>query len=68
MINQVIDRREQVLSVPRLTVFNTDEYYYVFTLSESGVRELQKVEVGLIGTDYVEILSGLELHSSVILR
>ena len=67
-INQVLDSREQVLSVPRMTVFNTDEYYYVFKLSDTGVRELQKIEVGLVGTDYVEVLSGLELHSSVILR
>ena len=67
-VKLLLDKHEQVLALPRLTVYNTDEYYYVFTLSENGVRELQKVEVGLIGNDYVEILSGLELNSSVILR
>ena len=67
-VKLLLDKHEQVLALPRLTVYNTDEYYYVFTLSENGVRELQKVEVGLIGNDYVEIVSGLELNSSVILR
>ena len=67
-VNQVLDRHEQVLAVPRMTVYNTDEYYYVFKLSDNGVRELQKIETGLIGTDYVEVLSGLDLHASVILR
>ncbi|MCR5324997.1 MAG: biotin/lipoyl-binding protein [Lachnospiraceae bacterium] len=67
-VKLLLDSREQVLALPSLTVYNTDEYYYVFTLSESGVRELQKVEVGLIGNDYVEIKSGVELNSSVILR
>ncbi len=68
MVKLMLDKHEQVLALPRLTVYNTDEYYYVFTLSENGVRELQKVEVGLIGNDYVEILSGVEPNSSVILR
>lgn len=67
-VKLLLDSREQVLALPRLTVYNTDEYYYVFTLSENGVRELQKVEVGLIGNDYVEIKSGVEMNSSVILR
>ena len=68
IVKLLLDKHEQVLALPRLTVYNTDEYYYVFTLSDSGVRELQKVEVGLIGNDYVEILSGIEPNSSVILR
>ena len=67
-INVLLDRREQVLSLPRVTVYNTDDYYYVFELTDNGVREMKKVEVGLIGNDYVEIKSGLELNSAVILR
>ncbi len=67
-VSVLLEEREQVPSLPRATVYNTDEYYYVFTLTDEGVRELKKVEVGLVGNDYVEILSGIELNSSVILR
>nr|MCR5685348.1 biotin/lipoyl-binding protein [Lachnospiraceae bacterium] len=67
-VSVLLDERKQVPSLPKATVYNTDEYYYVFTLSDDGVRELKKVEVGLMGNDYVEILSGIDLHSSVILR
>ena len=68
MVKLLLEKHEQVLALPRLTVYNTDDYYYVFTLSDNGVRELKKVEVGIVGNDYVEILSGIEPNSSVILR
>jgi len=67
-VSVLLEEKEQVPSLPRATVYNTDEYYYVFQLNDEGVRELKKVEVGLIGNDYVEIVDGIELNSSVILR
>lgn len=62
------DMRAQVLSVPRVAVFSTDEFDYVYVLSENGVREIAKVRLGLVGDDYVEIVEGLQPNDSVILR
>lgn len=67
-INLVLGESLQTLSVPKMCVFSTDEYDYVYVLSENGVRELNKVTIGVIGDDSVEILSGLKRGDSVILR
>lgn len=64
----LLDSAEQVPAVAKSAVYSTDDFYYVYCLSESGVRELVKIEVGLIGDRYVEIKSGLELQESVISR
>lgn len=63
-----LDERKNVLTLPASTVYGTDEMHYVYTLSDNGVREMKEIQVGLIGNDKVEILGGIELNESVILR
>ncbi len=63
-----IDRREQVLVLPRASVFGTEDMHYVYVLNENGVRELVVIEAGLIGDSTVEILGGIEANASVILK
>lgn len=65
-ISIVLDEKKGVLSVPNTAVYSTDEFSYVYILTEEGVREIKKIETGLIGDNYVEVLSGLELYDSVI--
>lgn len=64
----VRDERQSVLAVPRIAVYSTDDMYYVYVLNPEGVREIVKIEPGLIGNNYVEIQSGLQLYDSVILK
>lgn len=63
-----LDERKNVLTLPATTVYGTDEMHYVYTLNENGVREMREIKVGLIGNQKVEILDGIGLNESVILR
>lgn len=67
-IDVVLGTREQVLTVPRVSVFSADDFYYVYVINDSGVREMKKVSVGLMGNNLVEITDGLNVSDSVILR
>ena len=67
-INIELERADNVLSLPREAVHTTENMAYVYTLSESGVRELREVEIGIMGTKLVEIKSGLLPYEQVILR
>lgn len=67
-IMHIVDTREQVLRLPRIAVYSTDSFSYVYTLSEDGIREMTPVEIGLAGDSYVEILGGIGMYTSVILR
>lgn len=63
-----LEKHENVLALPVGAVHSTDEFYYVYKLNENGVRELVEIEVGLVGSDLVEIKSGINPYDSVILR
>lgn len=68
IINIELDRHNNVLTLPVGAVHFADDLVYVYMLNDNGVRELVEIEVGLVGTDYVEILSGINPYDSVILR
>lgn len=59
MIYAVADSRSQVLTIPKDVLHQAGDKSYVYTLSEDNNREIRYVEVGLIGDEKVEILSGL---------
>lgn len=61
-----VEEKKSVPALPVGCVFSTDEYDYVYVLSENGVREMKKITLGIIGDKYAEITSGLELHETVI--
>ncbi len=67
-VTLVLESAEQVLAVPRICLHETEGRYYVYRLTEDGVREPVDVEVGLIGNNYAEITGGIELYTSVIAR
>ena len=65
----VVDSKKQVLAVPRVAVYGSEENgYYVYVLTDDGVRETVDVQVGLIGNYYIEILGGIDMYTSVIIR
>lgn len=62
----VIDRREDVLYVPVEAIAETDTGTEVTVLNQ-GKQSVRKVEVGLTGDDYCEIVSGVRAGEVVII-
>lgn len=62
-----LNSKEQVLAIPKEALHSTEDFYYVYYLNESGVREMKTVSVGLIGDTLVEITDGLKENDSVII-
>ena len=65
-ITAVIDSKENVKRIPYSALYEAQDKYYTYTLDENNMRQVQFIEVGLIGNSYVEILSGLEIGQQVI--
>lgn len=67
-INLVIEEKENALCVDKYAIHSSGDEYYVYTLDEHNVRRMQFVELGLWGTDIVEIIAGLSEGDRVILK
>ncbi|MBR5896704.1 MAG: efflux RND transporter periplasmic adaptor subunit [Lachnospiraceae bacterium] len=65
-ISVEIEKKEHVLSVPKDTVHQAGEQFFVYTLTEDNVREIRYIETGLVGDERVEILSGLSEGEKVL--
>lgn len=63
-----LGERSNVMRVPAITVYGEEGDYYVYRISDSGVREMVPIEVGLMGNSHAEVLSGLSVGDAVILR
>lgn len=61
------EEKENVLTVDKSAIHTSGEEYYVYILDEEGIRRMQFVEIGLWGSDVVEVLSGLEEGDYVII-
>ncbi len=64
----VIDSSEDVLSISRTSLHESDDGYYVYYVDDDGLRQMKYVEVGVIGNVYAEIVSGLEEGDVIITR
>lgn len=65
-ISVEVERKEHVLTIPKMALRNAGDDYYVYMLTEDNVREIRYVKVGLIGDDRVEILDGLTEGEKVV--
>ena len=63
-----IDLRENVLRIPNSALYEADGRYYTYVLDENKMRKAQFIEVGLIGDNYTEILSGITEGVKVVKR
>lgn len=63
-----IDSRENVLMLPKKSVFTVEDRYYVYYEDENGLKNAKEVECGLENDRWIEIVSGLEEGDSVIIR
>ncbi|MBQ7920534.1 MAG: biotin/lipoyl-binding protein [Lachnospiraceae bacterium] len=60
------EEKQNVLTVDKDAIHSSGENYYVYILDEEGIRRMQFVELGLWGSDVVEVISGLEEGDYVI--
>lgn len=65
-ITTILESREGVKRIPYSALYEADGRYYTYTLGADNMRQVQFIEIGLIGNDFVEVLSGLEVGQQVI--
>lgn len=54
----IVDERTSVLRIPLDSYYTDNDEHFVF-INKNGVAESKKIDIGLIGEDYVEIKDGL---------
>lgn len=64
----ILDKKEQVLTLPTSAVHTADGEKYVYVVGENNMREVKWIETGLIGNDKVEVTAGLVEGEKVILK
>lgn len=64
----IMEEKKQVLSIPVKAVHEADGKYFVYVLGADNMREVKWIEVGLLGNDLAEVLSGLTEGEKVILQ
>ena len=64
----ILDKKENVLSLPVGAVNYADGKPYVYVLDDNGFKQMVWVSAGLIGDDLVEITSGLSEGDKVVYR
>jgi len=61
----IVDEKIAVLRIPLDSYYTDNEDHFVF-INNDGVAESKKIEIGLIGEDYVEIIEGLSQDDQII--
>lgn len=61
----VVDERSLAIRIPLDSYYTDNEEHFVF-VNNDGKAQSKKVEIGLIGEDYVEITEGLEKNDQII--
>lgn len=65
-ITAVIDQKEDVLRITANSLYQAEGKYYVYMPDETGLKQVRFIEIGLIGDDYVEVVSGVSEGEKVI--
>lgn len=66
IISLLVDEKKNVLTLPKTIVHIADDKAFVYTLNENNDREIKYIEIGLIGDEKVEIISGLSEGEKVV--
>lgn len=64
----ILQEKKDVLQIPSAAVRQTEDFYFVYVENEDGMREMKKIEIGLIGDDCTEVVSGLSKDEVIILK
>lgn len=65
-VRMMLDEKEDVLYVPNTAVTTMNDKTILYYPKETGIRYYKEVEVGLVGTNYTEIISGVDEGQEVI--
>jgi len=63
-----LDEKDNVLYVPNEAVYQMEDKYYVYTITNEGLRNIQYVTIGLQGRAVTEIKDGLTEGQYVIIN
>ncbi len=63
-----VDRRDNVVRIPIKALYQADNQYYTYVLNEDNLREPVFIEIGLVGNNYAEVISGVEVGMKVVRR
>ncbi len=61
-----LESRSSVLRIPNQAIHQADDKFYVYMSDDEGMRVVKWIEVGVIGDDYTEIISGLSEKDQVL--
>ncbi|MCR4989339.1 MAG: efflux RND transporter periplasmic adaptor subunit [Lachnospiraceae bacterium] len=64
----ILEKHENVLSLPLGAVYHADGKPYVYVLDENNFRQMAFIETGLTGDDKVEITGGLNEGDKVVYK
>lgn len=67
-IRLVVEKKENVISVPLNTVLEKNGEKYVFVVDENNIVHKTAVKTGLKNDEYIEITDGLSLHDIVVTK
>lgn len=65
-ITATVDKKENVLRMPKEALYQADGKYYTYTLDADNMRQVRFIEIGLVGDKYVEVLGGISDGEKVI--
>lgn len=60
--------KPQVLAVDSNAVYKAGDEYYVYVVGANNMRQVNWIEIGLVGDSYTEVVSGLQEGDKVILK
>jgi len=63
-----IGRKEDVMRIPIRALYKADDRYYTYVLNSENLREPVFIEVGLVGDNYAEVISGIDMGMKVVSR
>jgi len=61
----IVDEKASVLRIPLDSYYTDNDEHFVF-VNNGGIAKSKKVDIGLIGEDYVEIIKGLSIDDEII--
>jgi len=63
-----VDKRDNVKRISNKALYEADGKYYTYVLNSDNMREAKFLEMGLIGDEYSEVISGVDVGMKVVSR
>ena len=63
-----VDKKDNVKRIPNKALYEADGKYYTYVLNSDNMREARFLEMGLIGDEFSEVISGVDVGMKVVSR